>query len=267
MAEWVINHKKAFCATGGRPGDAEQRSIIFIHGAGMDHICWNLQSRWFAWHGWSVLVPDLPGHGRSEGRALLSIEQMCSWIGKLMDAAGIKTTTLVGHSMGSAVVLHVAADMADRVDGIALLGAADVMPVHPGLLEMAQRNDPQAYELVTSWAHGQQAHFGHNQQPGIWILGNARQLMRRNRPGVLFSDLNACNTWTKGAKVIGKVKCPAVIIVGECDQMTTPKRAQKVVDMLPNGRRFILQDCGHMMMQEQPGQTLDALISAFVKAV
>ena len=35
-----------------------------------DHTVWELPARSFAWHGHSVLAPDLPGHGRSEGPAL-----------------------------------------------------------------------------------------------------------------------------------------------------------------------------------------------------
>ena len=45
-------------------------SVIFIHGAGMDHTVWTLQTRFFAHHGRNVLALDLPGHGRSEGPAL-----------------------------------------------------------------------------------------------------------------------------------------------------------------------------------------------------
>jgi pimeloyl-ACP methyl ester carboxylesterase len=50
---------------------AAQPVIVFIHGAQQDHSCWTLQSRWFAHHGFSVLAPDLPGHGRSGGAPLV----------------------------------------------------------------------------------------------------------------------------------------------------------------------------------------------------
>ena len=56
-----------YAATGGMPFDAARPTVIFLHGAGLDHTCWQLASRWFAWHGHSVLAVDLPGHGRSSG--------------------------------------------------------------------------------------------------------------------------------------------------------------------------------------------------------
>ena len=170
---------------------------------------------------------------------------------------------LVGHSMGAIIALQAAADMPERVEHIGLLAVADAMPVHPDLLEAARRDDPLAYDLVTSWGHGQSAHFGRNQQPGLWMLGTARQLMARNRSGVLFNDLNACNEWQSGLETAKKVKCPALVIIGDNDLMTPPKRGQRVVEAIEDCQPVVLTDCGHMMMQEQPDQTLDALIEEF----
>ena len=54
-----VDGRHIFAATGGRPFDAGQPAVIFIHGAGMDHTVWQLQTRYFANHGWSVLAVDL----------------------------------------------------------------------------------------------------------------------------------------------------------------------------------------------------------------
>jgi hypothetical protein len=47
-----VDSHRVFAATGGRPFDARKPAVIFIHGAGIDHVCWQLQSRLVAWHGW-----------------------------------------------------------------------------------------------------------------------------------------------------------------------------------------------------------------------
>ena len=51
-----------------------------MHGAQNDHSVWALQSRWFAHHGFSVLAVDLPGHNRSEGEPLATVEAMADWV-------------------------------------------------------------------------------------------------------------------------------------------------------------------------------------------
>ena len=63
-----------YAYTGSRAFDAAQPTVMFVHGAAQDHSVFALQSRYFAWHGMNVLAVDLPGHGRSEGDALPSVE-------------------------------------------------------------------------------------------------------------------------------------------------------------------------------------------------
>jgi pimeloyl-ACP methyl ester carboxylesterase len=53
-----VDGKNVFAATGGRPFDAALPVVVFVHGAGMDHTVWALQTRWFAWHGRSVLAME-----------------------------------------------------------------------------------------------------------------------------------------------------------------------------------------------------------------
>src|SRR6202790_3727137 len=95
-----VNGFEAFVATGGREFDSSLPTIVLLHGAGFDHTTWALHSRWFAHHGFGVLAPDLPGHGRSAGALLPTIAEMADWMVALLDAAGAAKARLVGHSMG-----------------------------------------------------------------------------------------------------------------------------------------------------------------------
>ncbi len=71
-----VNGAEVFVATGGREFDKSLPAVAFIHGAGFDHSTWALHTRWFAHHGFGVLAPDLPGHGRSAGPSLSGIAAM-----------------------------------------------------------------------------------------------------------------------------------------------------------------------------------------------
>ena len=57
-----VNGISTYAATGGKEFDSTLPTVLFIHGSGMDHRAWALQTRWFAFHGYSVLAPDFPGH-------------------------------------------------------------------------------------------------------------------------------------------------------------------------------------------------------------
>src|SRR5882757_1111293 len=104
-----VNGSDTFIATGGRPFDAQLAAVVMLHGAGFDSSTWALHSRWFAHHGFSVLAPDLPGHGRSSGKLLPDIAEMADWTAALIAAAGASKARLIGHSMGSLTAIETSA--------------------------------------------------------------------------------------------------------------------------------------------------------------
>ena len=71
--KFKVNGHEVFASTGGRPFDKKKPLIIFVHGSGLTHMTWVLQTRYFAFHGYNSLAVDLPGHGLSSGESLKSI--------------------------------------------------------------------------------------------------------------------------------------------------------------------------------------------------
>src|ERR1700723_4500960 len=104
-----VDGVETFVATGGRPFEPLLPAMVLLHGAGFDHSTWALHSRWFAHHGYSVLAPDLPGHGRSSGKPLPTIADMADWTAALLDAAGTAQAKLIGHPLGFPIALETAA--------------------------------------------------------------------------------------------------------------------------------------------------------------
>jgi len=255
----VAGHE-VYAATGGRPFDATRPTIVFIHGAGLDHTCFGLQSRWFAWHGWSVLAVDLPGHGRSGGEPLASVAAMGDWVLALLGAAGVAKAALAGHSMGAVIALETAAKAPERVTHLALLGVSSAMAVHPALLTAARETPAQAYDMMTGWCFANPAKLGGNTAPGLWMTGGARALFDHNRAGALATDLAACAAWTTGLASAKTVGVPTLLVLGAQDVMTPARKGQELAAAIAGATSVVIPDCGHMMMQEAPDATLDALI-------
>src|SRR5664279_5109388 len=149
-----VNGVDTFVATGGREFARSLPTVVLLHGAGFDHTSWALHSRWFAHHGFGVLAPDLPGHGRSSGAPLSTIAEMADWTAALLDAAGAANAWLVGHSMGSLIALETAARHPAKVSALGLIGTADTMTVGPDLLKAAETNDHVAIDMVSIWGLG-----------------------------------------------------------------------------------------------------------------
>lgn len=255
----MVDGFPVFAATGGRAPRAPEPNVIFVHGAGMDHTVWSLQTRFFAHHGRNVFALDLPGHGRSGGEPATTIEASAAWLLRAMDAAGIERAALVGHSMGALIALAAAASAPDRVWALALLGVAPEMRVHPDLLREAAAHDHNAVDLVTSWGFGRRAHLGGAQAPGLWMLGQGVRLLERDATRALAIDLAACASYAGARVAAPRVRCPTLILSGTLDRMTPPRGAEELAGLIAGARVVALPGCGHMMMVEQPDRTLDVL--------
>ncbi|MET3108435.1 pimeloyl-ACP methyl ester carboxylesterase [Oxalobacteraceae bacterium GrIS 1.18] len=254
----------AYCYTAARPFNPDLPNLVFIHGAQNDHSVWSLQSRYFAYHGYNVFALDLPGHGRSGGQALTSIEAMSAWLTALLDAAGISQATLIGHSMGSLIALETARSNPQRVGKLALLGFAYPMKVADALLNLARDDEAAAINMVVSWSH-----LGATQQtanPGFNLQNSARRLMQRmsaiNPSRLFYTDFAACNNYQQGdaaAAVINQQQCPLLFVMAQQDRMTPGKASARMRAAITGASVVEIKQCGHSLMTEQPDAVFSAL--------
>ncbi len=251
--------QQAYAYTGGRPFDPTLPTVVFVHGAQQDHSIWILQTRYLAHHGYSVLAVDLPGHGRSAGAPLTTIEAMTGWLLALLDAAGVARAAIVGHSMGSLIAIDAAGSAPARVERIALVGTAYPMKVSDALLAAARDDEPKAFDMINLWSRSGISHRPGCPAPGFSVLNQGRRLMERQKPGVLFNDFNACNAYQGGLERARALACPALFVLGASDLMTPMRAARSLIDAIPDSRVVEIPRCGHAMTDERPDAVLDAL--------
>jgi pimeloyl-ACP methyl ester carboxylesterase len=259
----VVDGKRAFAYTGGKPFDPKLPAVVFVHGAEHDHSVWALQSRYLAHHGRAVLAVDLPGHGRSAGPPLATVEALADWVLAVIAAAGLATAALVGHSMGALIVVEAAARGAERITRVATLGGTFPMRVSPELLEATRVDEPRAQSMINIWSHAAYAHFPGNPGPGTWVVGANTRLMQRQAPGVLHADFKACNDYAGGAAAAAKVACPVLAILAKRDAMTPLRGATEYAKSFKDVRIVEIAGSGHALMTEKPDEVLDSLL-AFV---
>jgi len=257
----------AYCYTGGKPFDAARPTAVFIHGAQNDHSVWALQTRYFAHHGFNVLAVDLPGHGRSKGAAMNSVELMAAWVLAVMDAVGVDKALLVGHSMGSLIALEASHLAPQRVSQLAMLGTTYPMKVSDALLETARSDEQAAIDMVNIFSHSGMAQKPSCPGPGFYVMGGARRLMQRmsqiNPQQLFYTDFFACNAYANGQAAAEAVRCPVLFIFGSKDMMTPARSTKTLTTAIPRGK-VVQVDAGHALMAEQPDAVLDALF-AFAK--
>jgi pimeloyl-ACP methyl ester carboxylesterase len=259
--DFTFNGKTVRASTGGVAFDAGKPTIVFLHGAGMDHTVWFLQSRWFAHRGRAVLALDMPGHGGSDGPPLTTIDAMADWTAGALASLGVAEAAFVGHSMGALVSISLAARYPERVRALGLVGAALAMPVSKDLLAAAQANSHDAIDMVNLWGHGFRAGLGGSEWPGVWMTGSAEDLIECAKPGVLYADLFACNAYSGVADCAAKISCPTIVVEGSRDLMTPLKGARALAAAIEGAEIEVIPGAGHMVMIERATETLRALAS------
>jgi len=257
----VVNGFETHVATGGREFDASVPSVLFLHGSGLDHRSFALQTRWFAYNGFGVLAPDFPGHSLSAGEPPASIEESSAWLLDFLDAAGVESAHAIGHSQGFLSALELASSKPERFKSLTGIGTAAAIPVNPMLIETARKSAVEAADMMLQWGFSSQIHMGISPTPGMQPIAVGRHIMSANPLAV---DLQSCADYLAGAAAVEKIaalgsaKLPSALILAGQDKMT-PLKAGLVVAQTLDAKLTVLEDYGHMLPIEAPKKVLAAL--------
>jgi pimeloyl-ACP methyl ester carboxylesterase len=261
----TVQGQEAYAYTGGKQFDPALPCVVFIHGALHDHSVWTLLARWCAHHGHGVLAVDHPGHGRSCGAPLASVEALADWVIELLNVAGVKQAALVGHSLGSLVALETSARAPDRVSRLVMIATAFPMKVSEALLNTAREEPLKAIDMVNAFSHSTLGAKPAYPGPGSWLHGANRALMRRlqgaqTQVNLFENDFQVCDRYAGGLQATEQVRCPVTVVLADRDAMTAPKSGRALAQALK--ARLVHIPAGHALMQEAPDEVLNALKAA-----
>ena len=212
-----------------------------------------------------VIVPDLPGAGRSDPAPDVSIESLAADLLALLDALGIDSAHVVGHSMGTVVCQHLAALAPTRVRDLVLLGPLAEAPeaARPALRARAETalQDGMApiAELLCERAL---APVTRERQP--LVTGFVREMIQRQRPADYAAH---CRALAAGVRADpARIRCRSLLIAGHEDTTAPPASVSALAASLPQATHLELADCGHWTALEQPAQVVAAMRTFYAGA-
>lgn len=232
-----------------------KKTLVFVHGSGDSARVWRPLIALLPEY--ACVALDLPGHGELVGEPGLpeiGIAEYAAFVRAEMARRGLEAPTLIGHSLGGAVVMRLALDAPEVVGRLALIGSGARLRVAPAFLEAARIADPEGSAAMTRVAFAEE----HAAQAEAW-----QKERESAAPGVLYRDLAACDRFDVMAEV-RRITAPTLLIVGAGDRMTPPKYAEYLRAQLPNSTLTVIPDAGHYAQLEQPQAVADA-IQGFVR--
>lgn len=252
-----IDNNEVYLYTNNRTPDPAKRSVVFVHGAGFDHSVWTLFARHFARLGWNAIAVDLPGHGRSAGEPITSIEAMADWLERVLETLQLDSVALVGHSMGSLIALATAASLGNKASHLVLIGSIAPMPVSDPILDATANKPSSAHTMLTSFSFSKQNLLGGNPNPGMWMISDSMRRYETEISTALDSDMRACNAYTDGLSSAERISCPALMIHGHADRLTPIRATKPLMHAIPDANLATIMGCGHSLMVEAPNEVLD----------
>lgn len=237
--------------------DPDRWPLALIHGAGGDHLSWPSQLRRLS--GYRVYTPDLPGHGKSKGRGLQSIDSYGEAAATGLRELALPKVFLAGHSMGGGIALWLGLHHPELVRALILISTGARLPVNLSLIEelATQVGFPTAVDKITSWSFSSQV------EPAL--VENVKRQMLTTRPSVLAGDFRACDRFDLSDRLT-EIQVPTLILVGDEDKMTPERFAEELAEGIPGAELAVIRGAGHMLPLEQP-EEVASVVKGFLKQV
>ena len=240
--------------------------VLFVHGLGGSWQNWLENLVPVAEAGYRAIAVDLPGFGRSEMPAeKISISGYGRWIDALLEEIADEPVRLVGNSMGGFIGCEVAIQFPARVERLVLVSAAGITIEH-------QRNEAILGGLYRTQRIGAMV--------GAWLAARSDRLARRPKlrkallhlvaahpdqlPAPLVAEqirgsgtdgflpaLDALTGYPIRAR-LPEIAAPTLIVWGDRDRLVPVGDADVFEQLIPDARKVVFEDTGHVAMMERP---------------
>jgi pimeloyl-ACP methyl ester carboxylesterase len=253
------------------------QTLIFFHGLSGCWANWLEQLPVFA-EDHRVIAVDLPGFGASPmPTGEISMAGYARLLDGLLGSLSVDAATVVGNSMGGFIAAELAISVPQRVERLVLISAAgisthgnrDATRALPTLRRMER-----ILEMTGGWAASKSDAVARRMRlrdaalnvvvrhPGrLPAALAAEQIRGAGKPGFLQA-LEAVLDYPVRER-LGEIACPTLVVWGDRDRLIPVADADVFAELIPNSRKVIFEDTGHMSMMERPA-AFNALLRDFL---
>ncbi len=243
-------------------------AVLLIHGFPLDRTIWEPQAQALTGQH-RVITPDLRGHGQSQATPPpYSMDTYVDDLRALLDHLGIERAVVGGLSMGGYITLAFYRKHPERVLGLVLAdtkagpdtpegkkGRDDMADLarREGAKAIADRMLPRMFAPATY----------ENNKP---LVEQVRRMMEVTSVDGIVGALNAMRDRPDSTPLLGQVRIPSLIVVGQEDTLIPVAESQKMAEQIAGARLEVVPGAGHLSSLEQPEVVSRALVE-FLKHV
>lgn len=229
--------------------------VLFIHGFPLDHEMWRAQYAFLAPR-YRVIAPDLRCVGGSpDATGTVTMEQMADDMHGLLDALGVREPIVYcGLSMGGYVAWQFWRKYAARLRALVL---CDTRSQADSAEAAASRQKMIDHLLRAGTTYLAEAMLPRLFAPATFqrmpeVIEAVRQKILHCRPESVAAAIRGLKVRPDMTSQLGSIGLPALVIVGEHDQLSPPAEMQAMAAAIPGARCVVIPDAAHMTPLENP---------------
>lgn len=242
-------------------GSPAKPALLLVHDFLVSHLSWEEVMAPLAEH-FFVVAPDLPGFGESEkpnpARYAYTIEALAEAVVDVIVALGVGRTSIVGHGLGAAIAITLAAEHAELVQRLVLTSALCYPP--PRRIAPQIAHWPiiggvffkQLYTRAMFRSYFQRFVFGPRAAVPIARVDRHYELL--SNPNARESAHAVMHAMVETRPVVarlGRIRTPVLVVWGHDDRLLPVQHAQRLAHEIPGAKLEIL-DAGHSPQEEAP---------------
>lgn len=252
-----------------RSGEGEP--VVLLHGFGGSTYSWRHVAAALA-DEYLLIAVDLNGFGyteRSRGPAAYTVAGQLALVVGVMDALGLDSAHVAGHSYGGALALHLAWRHPDRVRSVTLVDSAGV--AYPWERRHASAAiTPLTYLFVRTRAIkrdavvvGLERSFADDSRITPELVDAYYERIRIEGVSRAFRGLTVPTSEPRDLPDLARLDLPVLIVWGAEDELTLPEAGREAAEIIPGAEFELLDGVGHLPLEESPGK-LAELMRAFL---
>ncbi len=229
--------------------------VVLLHGFPADGNLW--ENIWPGLQGFTVIVPDFPGTGGSDGvKGELTIEMLADFVYDILQHENIVEAVIAGHSMGGYTAAAFAVKYPTILKGMAM--------VHSTAGADDDEKKEQRKKVIGIIRNGGKEAFIRQMVPGLFSASFqlkyssdvALQISRSLElpDEVLINFYTAMMNRCDHTNVLKDMRFPVQWVIGKEDAILPLGKALKQSSLADINFVNLYKNCGHMSMMEQPGQ-------------
>jgi pimeloyl-ACP methyl ester carboxylesterase len=253
--------------------------VVLIHGLGSCAAAFRGVGPVLAEAGYRALALDLPGCGLAARPATgYTRRELAATVLGFLDNLSIGTArALVGHSMGGAIALEIAATRPERVELVAVVdgqaivsgsrllsAAAPALPLVGEVAAALTRLAPVATRRVATRLYLHRIFRDPRRIPEELVAAYAT-CADAGYQRAMFRMLRHLGDTADLAQAVRTLPQPALLVWGRDDVVCPAELGEELLEALPDAELKVLEACGHSPAEERPHELAELLVDFFAR--